>query len=151
MAPAFPSTDGKVGWKGSSLSQVTPAEDRLETLVQQARSPGISCSPRTEPQRVCCGVLGKGQKGGAASPAQGLPEPLRVCLLPKQEGQQGKPRLSEGCGHIPWTPVQSKTVFLFCSPYKLGIWHNNPPTSEETEAHPSEKFLSTWGHGYVLF
>lgn len=57
-----------------------PAENRLETLVQQARSSGISSSPRTEPQRVPCGVPGKGQKGGAASPAQCLPEPLGMYL-----------------------------------------------------------------------
>lgn len=59
--------------------------------------------------------------------------------LPRQEGQQGAARL-----HLPrglWlhstdssTHPGPKTAFFFCSPYKLGIWRNNSPTREETEA-----------------
>lgn len=100
-----------------------PAENRLETLVQQARSLGISRSPRTEPQRVPCGVPGKGQKGGAASPAQCLPEPLGMYLpsehiskgLPKRAGsgeRQGSPRVVATFHRLQYSPRQlSLSVF----------------------------------------
>ena len=64
-------------WKGrlegSSLSKVTPAEDRKGfrgnlpgDFVPAGEASGTFCRPKTEPSIVLRGVPEKGQKGGAA-------------------------------------------------------------------------------------